>query len=228
MIAVGISTLATSPEVEAPHLARETGLAIYDARVRLSQPPPIIVLRTPDETAGRALLANLRSRGHGASMRDEETVLEPTLVRAFRFDAASLDVDGVAIAYADMLALVRAAQSLRSETTKKTTERKLSPGAAILTGGLILSKKVTREEKRVARDREDILYVFTAGASWLVTEFGTSYASLDAVAPTRRENFLRVVTDLRTRAPRALYDERLLARRDDADLTLRAHLLIGR
>ncbi len=87
---------------------------------------------------------------------------------------------------------------------------------------------MTHKEKRATHDREDLLYVFSRdGTAGLVSERGTVYASLDAVAPTQRENFMRVVSELRARAPRAVFDERLLAHRalDDDAIDLRAHIL---
>ena len=218
MLIVAICALATSIDEEAPHFARDTGLALYEARVRLSQPSPIIALRTPDRDAALRLLAALRSRNHDAVACDDEALPEPIPLRALGdFPATS-----------SVLAAIRAVRVLRSESTSKVTERKLRPGMAIATGGLVLSKKVTRQEKSVALDREELLYVFVreGGPPWLVTELGTSWASLPNISPTKRENFLRVVEGLRSKVP--LWDERLLQLRnveDPREIDLRAQLV---
>jgi hypothetical protein len=218
MIIVAICELATSVDAEAPSFARDAGLAIYDARMRLSQPAPIIAMRTPDRDVALRVLASLRARGHDVVACDESAIAEPVAVRS---------LDDLPPA-GNILVLVRAVRALRSESTTKVTERKLRPGMALATGGLVLSKKVTREEKHVALDREELLYVFARDGAppWLVSERGTSYASLQNPAPTQRENFLRVVASLRERAP--LYDERLVSLRnveDPREIDLRAQLV---
>jgi hypothetical protein len=218
MLIVAICALATSIEEEAPHCARDLALALYDARVRLSQPPPIIALRTPDREAALRLLASLRSRNHDAVACDDEAIPPPIQVRSL----------GELPPAESVLAAVRAVRSRRSVSTTKVTERKLRPGMALATGGLVLSKKVTREEKRVALDREELLYLFPreGGPPWIVTERGMSYAALANAAPTQRENFVRVADDLRARVP--LWDERLLALRsveDAREIDLRAQLV---
>jgi len=218
MVIVAICALATSIDDEAPFFARETGLAAYEARMRLSQPPPIVAMRAPDRDAALRLLASLRSRGHDAVACDEGAVPEPIQVRTA----------GELASVSNVLAVVRAVRALRTESTTRVTERKLRPGMALATGGIVLSKKVTREEKTVAHDREEVLYIFprSGGPPSIVTERGTSYATLPNAAPTQRENFLRVVEDLRSRVP--LWDERLLALRnveDPREIDLRAQIV---
>lgn len=232
MIVLAICQLRGSVDEEAPHLARETHTAIYDARLKLAQPPPIIALRTTMRSDAEALRASLGQRGHEVVLCDEESVTAPTPVRAFRFgdDAFETDVGSLPgrFSYADIVALVRASRTSHTETTKRVTERKLRPVAAVVTGGLILSKKVTHEEKGATHHREDLLYVFSRdGRAALVSERGTVYASLRDVAPTQRENFMRVVSELRSRAPHAAFDERLLGHRtlEDRELDLRAYVL---
>jgi hypothetical protein len=236
MIAVAICSLVKDPlggiDAEAQALARDLGSGVYDARLKLSQPLPIIIYRTNDADAARALATSLRARGHEVVALDEARVPEPVVVRTFRFGQA-FECGDEAIAYADIVAFVRAARTHKTETTTRVTERKLRPAAAIATGGLILSKKVSRDEKRTTHDREELLFVFSrAAAPWLIAERSTSYASLaargDAIAAASRENFLRVLGELRTRAPHAPLDEKLLAHKHLEtleDITLRAQAL---
>ncbi len=230
MFTVAICALGATGDDEARALATDLGSVVYETRLKLAQPPPIVVLRTHEEPVAALLAQKLRARGHDAVALDESAVPEPFVVRTFRLGDTSFDCDDGALAYGDVLALVRGALALKNETVERITERKLRPGAALVTGGLILSKKVTREEKHVAHDWEDLLYVFRSagGAPWLVSEHGAAYASLANVAPTQRENFLRVADELRARATAATWDERLLAHRGVADrsvLDLRAQML---
>ncbi len=235
MIVVAICGLASGIDAEAPLLARDLGSSLgsgtYDARLKLSQPLPLVVLRTNEIEAARLLATSLQGRGHDVVALDESRVLAPRLVRTFRFGDA-FESENDSIAYRDIVALVRATHTHRTETTARVTERKLRPAAALATGGLILSKKVTRDEKRVSRDREELLLVYAHGAPWLVAERSASYASLaergDVLASSSRENFLRVVRELRTRTPHAPYDEKLLAHKNLEtleDIALRAQIL---
>jgi hypothetical protein len=202
---------------------------VYDARLKLAQPAPAVVLRTEDADAARTLGASLRARGHDVVALDESAAPEARAVRAFRFGDASLEADGAEIAYASITAFVRAARTVRSETIERVTERKLRPGMALATGGLVMSKKVVRNQAHIAHTREDLLFVFGAAReAWIVSERGTKWAALDSVAPSQRENFLRVVAEIRARAPNAPYDERLLAHKnldDTTDIALRARML---
>ena len=237
MYVVAICGLARSAEQEAPELARDTGQTPYEARLKLSRGLPAIVLRTEDQAAAVALLGKLRARGHEAFACDEAAVASGERivhVRNFGLGETSLESNGANLPYSAMLALVRAMRPLHTDVKEKTTERRFRPGMALATGGLVLSKKVTRESSRTERDKEDVLYVFASSSSpWLLTERGLVYASLANPAPTQRENFLRVVAELRVRAPSTPYDERLLTFRpqnDEPDLAereldLHAHVL---
>jgi len=239
MIAVAICTLGASGDSEARALAVDLAPfegpnpgAVYEARLKLAQPTPIVILRTNDQAGAATLLQKLRARGHDAVALVEDAVPEPSLVRHVRLGDTALERDegSAGVAYGDVLALVRAALTLRTEKIDKVTDRKLRIGAAIATGGLVMTKKVTREEKHVTVDREELLYVFPSSgtAPWLVSEHETVYTALAGVARTQHENFARVVGELRVRAPAATYDERLLALRHESDrraLDLRAQML---
>jgi hypothetical protein len=237
MYVVAVCGLATSVEQEAPILATEIGSTAYETRLRLSRGLPAIVLRTADQAAAVAQLGRLRARGHEAVACDEAAVASGerlVAVRNFRLGGDALEGDGASLPYSSMLALVRAMRPLRTDVTEKVAERRFRAGMAIATGGVVLTKKVTREVNRTERDKEDVLYVFTSGsAPWVLAERGLVYASLDGPAPTQRENFLRVVRELRDRAASVPYDERLLAFRPQNDepdaaereLDLHAHVL---
>ncbi|HSQ63000.1 MAG TPA: hypothetical protein VLM85_07280 [Polyangiaceae bacterium] len=237
MYLVAVCGLATSVEQEALILASETGVAAYETRLRLSRGLPAIVLRTADKDAAVALLGRLRARGHEAVACDEAAVASGERivhVRNFRLGADALEGDTASLPYSSMLALVRAMRPLRTDVTQKIAERRFRPGMAIATGGVVLTKKVTREVSRTERDKEDVLYLFATGSPpWLLAERRLVYASLEGPAPTQRENFVRVVNELRERAGLVPYDERLVAFRPqndepdlaERDLELHAHVL---
>jgi hypothetical protein len=234
VIAVGICALGASGDEEARALAADLGGVAYEWRLKLAQPTPLVVLRTNDKSAAADAVRKLRARGHDTVAIDEDAVPEPAPVRSFRLGDAAFERDDTTqtqtIAYGDVLALVRAGLTLRTEKIDKVTERKLRVGATLATGGIPMMKKVTREEKHVTHDREELLYVYPASGTspWLVTEHGTVYTGLPEVALTQHENFARVVAELRARATAATYDERLLGVRHESDrraLDLRAQMI---
>ena len=231
MFVVAICALGAAGEDEARALATRAGGLPYEMRLKLAQPPPILFSRTSDAAAAESLANDLRARGHDAIALDEDAVPEPFVVRDFRLSEHSLECGDGSLALRDVLVLVRAALTLETETVDRVTERKLRPGAALVTGGLVMTKKVTREERHTTRDREDLLYIFRSDRErpWLLGERSAVYASLPGVARTQRENFTRVAAELRARAP-AAWDERLLAHRhiqDRRELDLRAQLIAG-
>ncbi|HEY1959218.1 MAG TPA: hypothetical protein VGH28_26570 [Polyangiaceae bacterium] len=229
MFVVGICTLGDSGDDEARALAALVGGHPYEMRLKLAQPVPIVLFRTSDPQAAAKLANDLRARGHDAVALDEDAIAEPFVVRDFRLGETSLECGDGALAYGEVLALVRAAITIDTERVARFTERKLRPGAAIVTGGLVMTKKVTREEKHTTHDREELLYIFrgAGGRAWLLSERAAVYAALEGVARTQRENFTRVAGELRARAP-AAWDERLLSYKqitDRRELDLRAHMI---
>jgi hypothetical protein len=128
-------------------------------------------------------------------------------------DNALLSEGGDELPYVDLLAIIRAIRAEHSTTTKIIKGRKLSIGAAIVTGGLVSTKKTEREETKHVEVREQLVYlVRKSGApTWVVRGQSTSFEGLGAqMAPSQAENFLRVIAELRRRSPDVVYDERLL------------------
>lgn len=238
MFLVAIGELGTSVEDEATALAKDLALTAFESRLLLAEGMPAIVLRTPDRARALALLAALRGRGHEAVACDAAAVValaSMTSVDDFEFGALALRSGGADLPYDDVLVLLPMTRKRKITTTEKTTETKFRIGAAIATGGIVMSKKVTHEVTRSHEDREQLLCAFrkTTQPPWLLTERGLDYARLGpSAAHGQSENFLRVVAMLRERTPRALYDDRLLRFRKeggdkaaDALLEQKAHVL---
>jgi hypothetical protein len=136
--------------------------------------------------------------------------------RRFTFEPDALvatDVPGARLPYGDVLGIFRASHETRSETRTESTSKSFSAGRALLTGGVLHTKSVTREETSVTHDREQICYLFRAGGDtpWLLRERGTQYAGLGAAAgPSSALNFVATLARLRKLSPGAVYDERLM------------------
>jgi hypothetical protein len=216
MDVVALTRLATTEEVEAPQLAADLGIAVYEARQKLAVGLPAVVLMTPSGPRATELLGRLHARKHGALACDGQTVVAAgsmVPVREFRFEARELVLEGgVTVPYAEIVALVRAVHRTTVETKDAVRETKFRPIAAIASGGVILTKTVKREVRTVSEDREQVLYVFRrGGVPCLLRERTAHFAGLEGlVKPTRPENFATTVRLLRERAPLVPFDARLV------------------
>ena len=217
MDVVALTELATSPEVEAPLLAQDLAITPYEARQKLAVGMPCVVLFTEDRGRTTALMRALRGRGHGVVACEGAAVVQAARmvrVRRFHFEPDALVAgDEARVPYADLLAIVRATHRRTQETREETKEKKFRPGAALVTGGLILTKTVTREVVRANEEKEQVLYVFRrGGVPCLLRENGADSSGLgDAVLPTRMQNFTTTLRMLRERAPSVPFDERLVS-----------------
>jgi len=222
---VALAELATSIEAEAAALAQDLGTTAYEERLKLAAGLPAIVLTSAEAGPAQALIARLRARRHVVVACDASAVVPshamvPLRRFAFEPDAlVALDLPGSAgapearLAYAEILGIFRASHQTRTETRAEGTSKQFSAGRALLSGGLVLTKSVTREEKSVSQEREQVCYLFRAGGGtpWLLRERGTQYAGLGAaLGPSSAQNFVATMTRLRQLAPSALYDERLM------------------
>lgn len=205
-------------------LAPLLGMSEYDARLRLAGPLPVVVAGGIEETPARELLGWLREHGHGAVACAEASLPAPAsalLPRAFEFGDGvfvGLDAQGqrYPVAYADILAIVRARHIHDTQVTTVEVERKLSLGRAMLTGGIAPRRGVERVDHATKSERDDVVYLFRgAGPDPMALRAGLlAYEGLGAhKRPTARESFAVVVEWLRRHAPAAIYDERLLAER---------------
>lgn len=222
MDVVALMALASSVEDEAPRLAADLGSTAYEAALLLRSPAPVPLLRTDDRARALDLLAKLRARGHDVVACDASAVVSAeamTAVRSFRLDADAFVVTSAnassSVAWSDIRALVRAIHRTSSEHVEKSAERKLALGRAAMSGGVLMTKTVTKAAKQTVEEREQVLYVFRQnGSPVLATISRTRYDGLAAeLRPSQIENFNTLVRMLRERAPQAIYDERLLAPR---------------
>ena len=209
---------------EAQAIARDLGATVYEVRLLLSSGAPAVILVTDDKDQAIRALAQLRGRGHEAVACDAAAITPSgamAQMRQFRLENdavvrvdASGDPEANRLPYASMLALVRATYRVSTETRSEQSERKIAVATAIATGGLKLTKSVTRELVAVKEERSQVLYLFRSDGSppWILREVGADYTSLGADrASTQIENFRRTIELLRKKAPHAIYDESLIA-----------------
>jgi len=221
MFVVGIAQLSGDLDQEAQALAADLHSTAYEVRQLLLPGFPAIVLVTPEKSRALELLANLRGRGHDALAFDSDAVVPSSdmrLLRRFHLDDVSVVAEGpdeARLPYGDLWLILRATHEVRKEQSTEKSERKFSAGRAMLTGGLVLTKKETTSTVARSSERHEVLYLFRrSGGPWLLPDSGPHYDWLGArKAATERANFLTVIDLLRERAPHVVYDDRLVGRK---------------
>lgn len=216
---VAIAELSGSVDAS---LAAELETTPYELRLVLNAGLPAVVLATVDHGKASAAVAAIERHRHAAVRCDRAEVTPSdrmTALRAFRFDADGLRPDAASparLAYSEIGALLRATHRSTTESTEKITERKFRPVMAAATGGLIMSKKTTREVTTRTEQREQVLYLFPRSGAppWILRERGAHYGGLGAdMSPASAASFQTTIRWLRERAPGAAYDERLMSGR---------------
>jgi hypothetical protein len=219
MFLVAIAELRGGIDGTLKELAAELGTAPYDLRLVLNAGFPAVVLATVEEARARAGSAAVARHGHVPVSLDRRSVVASAnmteLVR-FKLTKSAVVADERAPAelpFADIGALVRAMHRGTTTTTEQVKERKLQPVMAVATGGLVMSKKVTREVTRTEEHRAQVLYLFRRSGAppFILRERGALYKGLGPdLGPTAFENFQTTIRKLRELAPAAAYDERLM------------------
>jgi hypothetical protein len=217
MYVVAIAALGT-PDADLRPLAADLGTTLYELRLVLNAGLPAVVLLTMDDAASANAAGAIERHGHRALRADRRQLASSqtmTSILDVAFDPNELRAGNARddrLPYADVVALVRATQRSEQTLVREEKERKLRPGMAIATGGLVLSKTTTRQVVTHTDAREQVLYVFTrGGAPWILREQAARYAGLGAeLAPSSLVNFETALRKLRERAPGAVYDARLM------------------
>ena len=134
---VALTALRGSVEEEAPRLAADLGTTPYDTALLLRSPAPVPLLRTDDRARALALLARLRERGHEAVACDASAIVSADAMvqlRAFRLEVDALVVTSTSaeperVAWADVVALVRAMHRTRTRARREERRAEVLPGA---------------------------------------------------------------------------------------------------
>ena len=221
MFAVAIAELRSDIAAEAAALAPDLGVTAYEARLTLAQGAPVVVLTTADEGRCLELLSRIRARGSGAVTFDMSAVVSSQAMipmRRFRLGQSSISLDDRpdVLPYDDVVALVAAVHREHTSQATESRDRTISVGRAVMTGGLVMTKTVTRETRTETSERDPVLYVFRRSGQtpWLLRERGTAWAGHGGpMSPMATANFKTTVEKIRERAHGAVYDDRLVTRR---------------
>lgn len=216
---VAIARLSGTVDQAVAPLAAALGTTAYELRLLLNAGMPAVVLATVDPALAQSAFAAVKKCGHAVISCDRASIVPSsrmTALREFRFEAEGLRASasgGPLLPYRDIGAILRATHRSATTTTEKVEERKLRPVMAMATGGLVMSKKTTREVTTRTEQREQVLYVFpkALAPAFILREREAHYGGLGPeLRPTSLENFQTVIRKLRERAPHASYDERLM------------------
>jgi hypothetical protein len=230
MYVVALAEWKAAADVVATELALDLGINVYEARLMLASGTPALLRSTSDKAQALDLATRLRERGHDVAFCDtSEVVLSRamTSMRRFRLGPTCIEIDaGPSLAHAgappdrlpydDIGPLIAAVHRKRVANEGESSDRKLSVGRAIMSGGIVMTKTVKRETRSTTEDREQVLYVFRRSDAqpWILREHGTNWIGHGRpLAPTAAQNFRIASQALRERAPRAPYDDRLVGRK---------------
>lgn len=207
-------------DVVARIIADILGLLVFEARQKIVGGGPVVLATFADQSQAEALAARLLRDGIPALVLDTAAMRrqsQPFPVRRFVLAAQELQLESLAgehcaIAYGTIELLLVATSSLQRETTATVTERKFSIGKTLLAGGVPMSKKVTHQENVTSVERDETLWLYAQGrATALFARDALNYDGFgSAMQMSRDRNFAQLKNGLRSKAPQAGYDDRLL------------------
>ena len=230
MHVVAIHSLKNDKEILASTLAAVLGVTIYEALTRLhaSGNGPLTVAVLAERERGVQLVERLQSAGFKASVLtagEIESEGHARIVRRFSLGERELGVttergDSLSIPFQNIDLIIRGTAIVREVTTETVKNRSVSPGRAVLSGGMMITKTTRSVREVTAEERQGFVNLYAGDRSILVFREKTLvYDSLGpALRPSRVANFNYLIAELSRRCPDALYDERLLSRSGAAAL----------
>jgi hypothetical protein len=203
-------------------LADALGVTVFEARQRTVGGGPAVVASFPDPVPAAALESKLAQRGIKALVLDAAAVCGSAgsfIARRFELGESLLRIEtgdrqSVEIPYREIAALLPGMSISGTVETRTVTERQLSLGKTLLSGGIPMTKKVAHEEEVTTEERRKFLYLYASGR--LPVVFSQDGMTYDGLGPakklSREQNFAYLISELRRLSPNAVYDDRLLTR----------------
>lgn len=215
---VAIARAPAHPNEAARALADAAGLTLAEARMRLAPEPPALLARlAPDEAD--ALVAALRTAGLAVLSVDIPcpTDKDRTLARSVVIHDRGVTFqprfgNSMEVEWPDVLAILRGLRRSRTDVERTETTTTLSPGTAVLTGGLMLTESSTKTVRSSQEANEQVVLVYARGGrAAMLAETRLEYSCLGtSMQASTTGNMIELARLLRERATRAFYDERLL------------------
>jgi len=195
-----------------------TGLAAADVSRLLAGTLPRILVRAARE--GGRIAEDLRAAGFVAFASDESEVPSDerrVVARGLElFGDGFVALDGFGRRHAcpagALGAFLRGVRILESSETVKSVERKLDLGKAVLTGGLLVTRKVETTSARTTSEKESFVLVQRKDGlpDIMLRERRLNYQCLDRdLQPSTHQNLLRLTARLRALAPEVPLDDRI-------------------
>jgi hypothetical protein len=216
---VALVSAAEDPEEAVRVLTAAAGSTAAEARMRLAPEPPALLARLEDAAAD-ALVATLRKAGLAALAIDARVPSdgERLVVRKFALEKETLRLEPRNIAgvplelpWGELALILRAQRARRSETDKTETSKRLSIGAAVMTGGLKITRKTSTVVHAAEEQTEQVILLYARdGRAAILAEGSLDFTCLGTLQPSRTANLLELAKRIRAQAPAARYDERLV------------------
>lgn len=198
------------------------GITAFEARPRLIGGGPSLVASFADPEMAEALAKKLNRIGFATLVIDAAAVRGKAghlIVRRFELDKLSLrietaDGEQADIPWQEIDLLLPGTNIVAYSETKTVTERKVSVGKTLLSGGIPLTRKVERQEEVAIEERVKVLYLYAGNRPPVFfNQNGMTYEGFGSAMKMSRElNFNYLVSELRRLSPGAGYDDRLLNR----------------
>ncbi len=222
MFLIAVSGLDGPEEELARTLAAALGKTPYEMRSRARAPRggPTVVGTYGDGDAAEAVAAKLRAAGLSVIIDTPEAVTgawERIVGRRIELDGGVALEDRAGVRYevppGDVQVLLSGVGHWTETRTETQTTRQFSAGRAILSGGLMVTRKTTTERVTTAQGGDRFLVVYLARRCYLLRETEMQYTGLgDLMEASRTANFLVVQRELLARCTAAVHDDRLLTR----------------
>jgi hypothetical protein len=214
---VAVARIPPGPSA-VPRAAAVAGLAVPDAARLLAGILPRVLVRATSE--GARLVAELEAAGFVAFAVEESAVTTD----AQRVVARNLELAGQGVVAVDgrgqrhtcpasaFGTLLRGVRFVETTEVEKTTQRKLSLGKALITGGLAVTKKVETTSERTISAKEAFLLLQRSDGlpEILLCERRLNYQCLGPdLQPSALGNLIALLARLRAMAPQAALDDRI-------------------
>jgi hypothetical protein len=202
-------------------LAGALGITVYEARQRMFGVEPAVVASFADQQPALELAGKLNRSGIATLIFDATAVRGSAgyfIVRRFEFKKWSMSIESsdgqrIEIPYDEIDLLLPCTNIVGVSEQKTVTERKLSIGKTILSGGIPMTTKVERQEAVTSEERTKALYLYAGKRSPVIfSQIGMTFDGLgEAMKLSRELNFAHLTNELRRLCPGAVYDDRLVS-----------------
>jgi len=209
---------ATDLEAAVSALVTTAGMTAAEGRMRLAPEPPAVLARLAADRA-LAVVAALVQAGLPALTIDERVPSDADRfhARSFAFEPAGArltarDGETLTLPWDEVRLVLRGIRTARTTSEHTETSRKLALGRAVLTGGLVMTKKTTSTVRGSEEESEQFVLVHgRTGQRVMLGENALEFSGLGPLLqPARTANIGVLAQEVRRRTPQAFHDDRLV------------------